>query len=114
MFVSLVRSSVDRCVVTTSTVCQTAGHAANRGNAYAGQVVDLPVGKVFLQVFDDLPSIDKGLKFSGGAEVFEKRSDLGRIFQGDQGSKKGIFCAALFSFRFVSIGFHDRTNVLMY
>ena len=59
-------------LVTAKTVGQAAGDAPDRGNTDTGEVVDLPVGEVLLQVFDNLPSIDERLKFGWRAQILEE------------------------------------------
>ena len=78
------RASFYRCLIPTGAVRQATGHSANRCNADASDVVDFSVGQVFLQILDDLPTIDHRLEFCGGAQIIEEIAHFSRVFKSQQ------------------------------
>ena len=99
-------SSFYGCAIAAEAIGQETGDSTDRGDTDAGQVVDLPVGQVLLEVFHDLPAIDQGLQLGGRAEILEEISTLGGRLEADYGVKQGIFSTLLLSLGFVTIGFH--------
>ena len=92
--------------VAAETIGQESCDAADGGDADAGQVVNLALGQVLLEVLDDLPAIDEGLEFRWRAEVLEEITTLGPGLQADYGREQRVFGALLLTFGFVAIGFH--------
>ena len=100
------------CLVTTKTVGDESCDAPDRGHTDTGEVVDLPVGEILLQVFNDLPSIDQRLKFGRRAQVLEEILTLLRGLEAVDGLKKGTFGIGLLAPCFIAVRFHGRTSVL--
>jgi hypothetical protein len=97
----------DGRLVTAITVRDEAGDTPDCGDTDASQVMDLSVGKFLLQVLHNLP-------FGGGAEIFEKIAALLDRFETVYCGEKCRFGDGLLTPRFISVGFHIRTNVLMH
>ena len=105
-------NAVEDRAVAAESISQAAGNAADRGNADACQVVDSSIGEVLFKIFNNLPTINEGLEFRRGAEIFEEAAALRDVLEADNGFEKGIFGTRLLSFCFVSIGLHSCINVI--
>ena len=62
--------------IAAETVGKKAGDPANRGYAYAGQIVNAAVREVLLQELNDLPTVDERLQFRRGTKVLEEIPNL--------------------------------------
>ena len=94
-------------LVTTKTVGEAAGDAPNRGHADTGEVVDLPVGELLLQVFNDLPAIDQSLKFGRRAQILEEIAAFLKALEAVDGLEKSAFGVGLLTSGFITVGLHD-------
>ncbi len=104
----------DRSRVAAKSVTEEARYPADRGDANAGQIVDAAIGESFLQKANDVPAIDQCLQLRGGAQVFEEVTAFGQVLKPVHRFKKGIFIAFPLADSVVSVGFHTRTNVIVY
>jgi len=102
-------SSFYGCAITAETIGQEARDAADCSNTDAGQVVNLAIGQVLLEIFDHLPTIYECLEFCGGAQILEEIAALVPRLEADDGLKQGVFGALLLAFGIVSVGFHSES-----
>ena len=101
-------------LVTTKTVGEATGDPPDGGHTDTGEIVDLPIGEVLLQVFHNLPAIDERLKFGRCAQIFEEIAALLKAFEAVDGFEKSTFGVGLLAPGFIAVWFHECTSVLMH
>src|SRR5579863_2272344 len=68
-----------------------ARHAADGGNADAGQAVDLAVGQATLEAFDNRPAVGHGLHLGRGAQIAQEGAALlGGLEQRKRGAQGAL------------------------
>jgi hypothetical protein len=85
-----VRDSVDDSLIATAAVAEATSNTTDGGDANACQIVDFAIRQVFLQVFNDLPTINQSLKLSWCTQILEKTTHFRGVFQFDEGREKVV------------------------
>jgi len=68
--------TIDGGLVSAKAVCKETGDTPYCCHTDACEVVDLSVGKVLLEIFHDLPSVDESLKFRRRAQILKEIAAL--------------------------------------
>jgi len=105
-------SAIESRAIPTKAIRQAAGDAPDGGDADASKVVDLSVGEVLFEVFNDLPTVEEGLELGWSAEVLEEITAFIDAFQADNGLEERVFGACLLAFGVVSVRFHLCSNAV--
>ena len=103
----------DGGLVTTETVGEESRDPPDRGHTDTGEVVDLSVGEILLQVFHHLPAIDERLKFGRRAQILEEITAFLKALEAVDGFEQGALGIGLLTAAIVTIGLHECTSVLM-
>ena len=101
-------------LITARAIDQAASDPTDRRNADASKVVNLSIGQVFLEVLNDLPSIDESLELCRGAKILKKTADFLGISHCGEGPEERLFGTLLLAVCFVTVRFHSCTTVIVY
>ena len=100
-------------LITAGAIAETSGDTAYGRNADAREVVYFPIRQVLPQICHNLPAVNQRLKLGRCAQVVEELTQFAGIAQDHERFEEVFLSAMLLAVRFVSIGFHSCTNVLM-
>ena len=100
-------------LITARAIDQAASNPTDRRNANASKVVNLSIGQVFLEILNDLPSVNQRLELCRGAKILKKTADFLAVSHCGKRPDEGLFCTLLLTVCFVSIRFHSCTNVIV-
>ena len=89
------RGSVDGGLISAGAVGQAASDATDGRYTDACEVMYFAIRQIFLQILDDLPTVDHRLEFRGGAQIIEEIAHFSSIFQSQQRNEEIFFGAVL-------------------
>ena len=92
--------------VAAKAVVEKTGNPANRRDADACEIMNLPVRHVLLKQGHNLPAIHQRLQLSGCAQIFQKVSALVTRLQRRNRGEQGIFVLSTLTSGIVSVWLH--------